>query len=241
MPATIRDQPAPRLQMEAKYNGPLSPVQMQVIALLVEGGRTMEQLAQEVGWDRQTIWRWRKKPEFQAEYLRQLRAVEQQAFDYGISRRVERIAAINEVWLRLREEIRSGKKLRTDQIYALASLHADARKELGIADNVNVKMDITEPIKVIRFEAQEPRRELPEPDTIDADYHETTSASDPDAQFRAVLREAGVRMDQGSAQPADLAAIGNAIRESGLDPREVLSDSQYRVLYGRGKQDDPWA
>ena len=41
MPSTIRDQPAPRLQLEAEYNGPLSPVQMQVIALLVEGGRTM--------------------------------------------------------------------------------------------------------------------------------------------------------------------------------------------------------
>ena len=135
--------------------------------------------------------------------------------------------------MRLREEIRSGKKLRTDQIYALASLHADARKELGIADNVNVKMDITEQIKVIRFEAQEPRaEESTESDVIEGEFSELAELPaevDPDAQFRAVLREAGVRIDGGTAQPAELAAIGNAIRESGLDPREVLSDSQYRA------------
>jgi transposase-like protein len=245
MPSTIRDQPAPRLQMEAAYNGPLSKVQMQVVALLVEGGRTMEQLAQEVGWDRNTIWRWRKKPEFQAEYLRQLRAVEQQAFDYGISRRVERIAALNDTWLKLKKQIDKTRTPRTDHIYALIALQTAAAKELGQhADNINIRgqFEVTEAVKVIRFEAIESRAQGGSDDVIEGDFAEIPEAApDPDAEFSRALHAAGVRIDSGTAQPEELTATRRAIEERGLDPRDVLSETQYRELYGREKGDDPWA
>ena len=121
--------------------------------------------------------------------------------------------------------------MRRDQIYALAALHADVRKALGIADNVNINLEIEQAISVIRFTEQLPRADAIAPGVdgaIDADFD-----VEPDAGFTQALRAAGARIDQDSAQPEEMAAIRTAIAKRGLDPCAVLSDEQYRAQYGR--------
>jgi hypothetical protein len=84
------------------------------VDLFVAGELTTLVITDQLRTTRQTLCDWCQKPAFQAEFLKRLRAVEWQAYGYGISRRVERVAAINEQWLKLREEMNQRKAPRTD-------------------------------------------------------------------------------------------------------------------------------
>ena len=199
----------------------------------------MEEIAEEVGWGRNTIWCWRKKPEFQAEYLRQLRAVEQQAFDYGISRRVERIAALNEQWLKLRKAMDRGQP-RADHTYQLIALQTAAAKELGQdVTRVEGRLEIEQAVRVIHFTEQEPRADLPDA-AVDADFTERRVIRDPvpvaalpEPAFDPDLAQVGVsRRGPGRLDPEQAAAIKRAIADAGLDPAAVLVPEQFKAIYG---------
>jgi hypothetical protein len=236
-----------RLEEELSGNG-LSPLQNRALALLIESHLTLPQIAQELGINRQRLWEIRKDPEFQAAYREQMAILESSALQYAIASRVERIAALNTAWLQVRDELAKRKTPRVDLTYAMVNLQQAAAKELG-QDVQRVefggRLKIEQAVRVIRFEAQEPQREVQEPDAsesgvIDADYHEMTSVPDSDAEFTRALQAAGMRIDRATAQPKELTAIRCVIEARGLDPREVLSDDQYRAVYGREKGGDPW-
>ena len=70
---------------------------------LVEAGElTTQAITDQLRTTRQTLCDCCQKSAFQAEYPKRPRTVEQQAYNYGVSRRVERVAAFNEQWLKLR-------------------------------------------------------------------------------------------------------------------------------------------
>jgi hypothetical protein len=226
-----------RLEDELSDNG-LSPLQNRALALLVESHMTLPQIAQELGINRQRLWEIRKDPDFQAAYRTQMAILETSALQYAIASRVERIAALNSVWLQVREELAKRKAPRVDLTYAMVNLQQAAAKELGQdvqRIELGGRLEIEQAVRVIRFEEQVPR-ELPEPDAIDAEF--TEHPPDPNVEFTRALHAAGVRIDSGRVQPEELAAIRRAIEERGLDPCDVLSGDQYAQLYGEEK--DPW-
>ena len=102
-------------------------------------------------------------------------------------------------------------------------------------------MEVTQQVNVIRFE-QLPPRELSEGEVIEGDFTEISELPpDPDAEFARALHAAGVRIDSGTAQPEELAAIAIAIQERGIDPEQALTDSQFEAVYRPKKGRDPWS
>jgi hypothetical protein len=236
-----------RLEDELSGNG-LNPLQNRALALLVESHMTLPQIAAELGINRQRLWEIRKDPDFQTAYRTQMAILETSALQYAIASRVERIAALNTTWLQVRDELAKRKAPRVDLTYALVNLQQAAAKELGQdVQRVELagRLEIEQAVRVIKFTEQPARAQMQESEVIesgviDADYHELTSASDPDVEFTRALEAAGVRFEGATAQSEQLTAIRRAIEERGLDPRVVLPDEQFEALYGREKGDDPW-
>jgi hypothetical protein len=119
-------------------------------------------------------------------------------------------------------------------------LQAEARKELG-QDVQRIEANVHhESVSVIRFEALPPRvlSEEGGDEVIEGDFAEIPEPAD--TEFRRVLELQGVSFEAGHPDPEHNEAIRRAIAERGLDPRDALSDDQFREVYGREKGDDPW-
>ena len=73
--------------------------------LLAAGELSQAEIAERVGVDRRTLWRWRQDPEFMAKVEAIRAGLSDQAYDRGVALRFLRIKALNDRWNRLRRVI----------------------------------------------------------------------------------------------------------------------------------------
>ncbi len=266
----VADKPSLHHRMEHDASRPLSELQLRAVALLVEGELTTQAIADTLRVSRVTLWNWRQLSAFRSEYQRQLAAAEQQAADFAVSRRVNRVAALDALHAKLLQAVADRAALYADEPYlpartglfvkdvksigsgawayaetvwtldkatidAILSLQKQAATELGQwQEKVDVRgrVEVTEPVRVIRFEAQAPRADL---EAIDAEYR---AASPPvcnaagEHEFAPLHELAGWPRHLAHLDPEHAPAMRRAIDEAGLDPASVLTSEQYRHVYG---------
>jgi hypothetical protein len=225
---TVAGKPELDKRLEHDPERPLSKQQLRAVELLVAGELTTQAVADALGMSRHHLWRWRSLPAFQAEYRRRLALAEQEAMDLAISRRVNRVAALNETWQALREEI-AAKGPRPDLVYALIAASTAAAKELGQwHERVSLRgqLEVAERVRVIRFVAQEPH---PQRDAIDTRFSEAEPRPVPDSAFARALRESGIPSEPRRAEPEEAAAIRDALAPE--QARTVLTPAQFAAVY----------
>jgi len=119
-------------------------------------------------------------------------------------------------------------------IDAILSVQKQAATELGQwQDKVDVRgrVEVTQPVRVIRFEAQAPR---PDREVIEAEYR---AASPPfcdangEHDWSWLLQLAGWPKHIAHLDPEHAPAMRRAIAEAGLDPKAVLTPEQYAHIY----------
>lgn len=74
-------------------------------ALLALGELSVEQIADAVGCDRNTLWWWRKSPEFAARVKEHLATVRAAVMQEGIAQKANRIRALEDRWRRIQSVI----------------------------------------------------------------------------------------------------------------------------------------
>lgn len=73
--------------------------------LIAQGERSPTEIAEEVGVDRATLWRWRQHPSFEARVAEELDAIRMALRHRAIALRERRVAALNQRWLALHSVI----------------------------------------------------------------------------------------------------------------------------------------
>lgn len=87
---------------------------VQAAALVAADDLFDGEIAQQLGIDPKTLYRWRQHPVFQARVAEHVAAAEKQALEHGIAQRPKRVAYLDEIW-------KKGRRL----IAARAVEHAD--------------------------------------------------------------------------------------------------------------------
>lgn len=78
---------------------------LEAAALVAENALSEERIAEAVGVDRRTLFRWRQVPEFQARVAEHIAELEAATLRYGIAKRRRRVAALDDRWNRLQRVI----------------------------------------------------------------------------------------------------------------------------------------
>lgn len=80
-------------------------VQAKAIELLAAGNLTQQEIADQLGVDRSTLFRWRQDADFAARLDARVKEIGDEVRRIGIADRTRRIAALNDRWNRLRRII----------------------------------------------------------------------------------------------------------------------------------------
>ncbi len=75
------------------------------VQLLAEGRLEIREIADQCDVTRQTLWNWRKNPEFAAKLKEAREEIYQEVRRYGVTLRERRVSAVNDRWRRLQKVI----------------------------------------------------------------------------------------------------------------------------------------